>query len=107
MAAASEISGDIAAAGSAIAGLLLVYVGSLSASFGGFQPQEKRSVKAAYQRRAWFALIGLLLCLGAVGGSILGKWLCLSWLTIVSLALLLAGLGWVAVTGVLTVWEID
>jgi hypothetical protein len=106
MAKAVEVAGDIVAASSAIAGLILVYVGSLTASFGTYQPQERRTVLPSYRRRAWFAFIGLTLFLLSVALALGGKWLDLECMVVGSFWLLLTGLVWVGATAILSVLEI-
>lgn len=106
MARGAEVAGDIVAAGSAVAGLVLVYIGSLSAGFSAFQPQERRAVTPSYQRRAWFAFVGFALILVAVTLALIGKWLDIDCMAVSALWLLVVGLAWVLVTGVLTVMEI-
>lgn len=103
---AAEIGGDIAAAGSAVAGLILVYIGALSASFGTYQPQEKRAVRPSFQRRAWFAFAGLVILILSVALALIGKWLAINCLVLGALTLLGIGLAWVIVTAALTVMEI-
>ena len=106
MASAFDVASDIAAAGGAVSGLILVYIGALTNSFGAYQPQEKKSVLASYQRRAWFAFIGLLLFLASVTLAILGKWIGISALVVSAMTLLLLGFIWVAATAALSVLEI-
>ena len=106
MAKAVEVAGDIAAAGSAVSGLILVYVGALSASYGAFQPQERKAVLGSYQKRAWFAFIGLILFLFSVTLSLFGKWLELDCAIVAAMGLLLLGFCWVVATAVLTVLEL-
>jgi Na+/proline symporter len=74
-----EVAGDIVAAGSAAAGLILVYVGALSTGYSTFTAQERRSVKRSYRTRAWFALAGLVLFLISVALGLIGKWYDSDW----------------------------
>jgi hypothetical protein len=106
MASAGEISGDITAAASALAGLLLVYIGSLSASFATYQPTERRAVVSSYKRRAWFAFIGLAIFLVTVVLSLFGKLLVVPCLVLAALALLIIATIWTLVTAIFTVQEI-
>ena len=103
---AVEIAGDIVAAGAAVSGLILVYIGGLSASFATFQPQEKKSVRDSFLRRAWFAFVGLVLFLLAVTLALFGKWLSIPCMVVASLILLIVAFVWVLATAVLTVLEI-
>jgi hypothetical protein len=103
---AIEVSGDVAAAGSALAGLILVYLGAVVASFATFAPAEKRAVAGHHQGRAWFALVGLVLCLASVGLSLFAKWLDIPCMAVTGLSVLVLGLVWVIATAVLAVREI-
>ena len=102
----AETAGDIVAASSAIAGLILVYIGAISSSFASFQAQERRTVVGSHQRRAWFAFVGLVLLLLSVSLALCGKWLDVQCLTLAALVLLFVGLLWVIATAVLSVMEI-
>ncbi len=102
----ADVAGDIVAAASAIAGLILVYIGALSASFSTFEPQERRTVRGGFQLRAWFAFVGLSISLLALSLALIGKWLNIPCMAIFSLATLIFALFWVLATAVLTVMEI-
>lgn len=70
-----NLAGDVIAAGAALAGLLLVYIGSVATSFGGFEKAQQASVKGAHQLRAWLGFVGFMFALVASGLGIIGKWL--------------------------------
>jgi hypothetical protein len=106
MAQATEVAGDIVTAGSAISGLILVYIGSLTASFASYEPTEKRSVIGSYALRAWFAFVGLVLFMIAIVLALLGKWLDVPCLIIGAMMILFIALLWVIATAILTVMEI-
>jgi hypothetical protein len=67
------IAGDIASAGTALAGLLLVFMGSIATSFDTYEKTEKRTVLSRYRYRIWFAFLGLLLSLIAAVISLIAK----------------------------------
>ena len=46
-----EVGGDISAAATALAGLLLVFLGAIAVAFEGYQPQERNPIRGRYQRR--------------------------------------------------------
>jgi hypothetical protein len=60
---AVEVAGDVAAVSSAVAGLTLVFVGAISASYDSYEKSEQSSIRSRYQRRAWFAFAGLALAI--------------------------------------------
>ena len=70
MAALSEIAGDIAAAGSAISGLLLVYAGLFRPDSAVIERKNVGQSGSHSHGEHGFALFGLILCLLAVGSSI-------------------------------------
>lgn len=100
------IAGDVAAASGALAGLVLVYLASVTASFSGFQPAEKRSVLASHQKRVWFAFVGFALFLLCVCLALFGKWLAIPCMVIAALSLLVVAMAWLLATAILTVLEI-
>jgi len=104
---AIEVAGDIAAAGGALSGLMLVYMGALSSGFSTFEPMEKPAVRPSYQRRTWFAFAGLVLFLAAVTLALFGKLFDLPCVILGALALLLLGMGWLVATAVFTAMEIN
>ncbi len=101
-----SLTGDVIAAGAALAGLILVYLGSVASGYAGFAATEQRSVRASFQRRAWFAVVGVALAIAASGTALLGKWLsqiCLAGSSVVLLALAFI---WVVATAVLIAFEV-
>jgi hypothetical protein len=55
------LTGDVIAAGAALSGLILVYLGSVAAGYAGFDAAAQRTVRTSFQRRAWFAVVGVVL----------------------------------------------
>ena len=106
MTSAAEIGGDVVAAGSAIAGLMLVYIGALSSSYGTFDAREKPAVRASFQRRAWFAFVGLLLNALSIPFGLAAKGLDNSCALFASLGMLVLGVVWLVVVATLSVLEI-
>lgn len=51
-----SIAGETVTAATALAGLILVYLGSLAASYGTYQPTERKTVKSGFLKRAWLAV---------------------------------------------------
>ncbi len=52
------IAGDIAGAATALAGLLLVFLGAAANSFFGYEKTAQGSVRSKYKGRAWLAFAG-------------------------------------------------
>ena len=106
MGRAIEVAGDVAAAGSALAGLILVYLGTVLASYASFDARAQPVVRARHRTRAWFAFGGLAICLLSVGLALFAKWLDVNCMAISALLILALGLAWVLATAVLTILEI-
>ncbi len=106
MASPTEIGGDVVAAGSAVAGLMLVYIGALSTSYGTYDAKERSSVRGSFQRRAWFAFFGLLLNALSIPFGLAAKGLDSFCALYIGLGLLVFGIAWLAVVAVLSVLEI-
>jgi len=69
------LGGDVIAAGTALAGLILVYLGSVASEYGGFRTEDQGAVRSKFRRRAWFAVLGIVFSIAGSGMAILGKWL--------------------------------
>jgi hypothetical protein len=101
------LTGDVIAAGAALAGLILVYLGNVSAGYAGFARTEQGTVRASFQRRAWFAVVGIVFAIAASGAALLGKWLsqmCFAGAGVILLALALV---WVVATATLIAFEVS
>jgi hypothetical protein len=100
------LTGDVIAAGAALAGLILVYLGSVATGYATFERTQQGAVRASFQRRAWFGVVGVVLAIAASGTAVLGKWLshvCVAGSSVILLALALI---WVVVTAVLIALEV-
>jgi len=98
-----ELANDVLTGATALGGLILVYLGSVVSAFGACDAQQKRSVVAAFRKRAWFAFVGFAVAILSALCALAGKWLhveCVAGLSIVLLfiSLVLAiGTGWATV----------
>ncbi len=88
IALATEIAGDITAAGTALGGLLLVFVGFITTSFESYGAEAKSAVIGTYRWRGWLAVVGFIFALSSAAFAIAGKWSESSCLVGVSAALL-------------------
>nr|NUR37551.1 hypothetical protein [Sphingomonas sp.] len=102
-----EMASDIIGAGTAMAGLVLVFLGSVSNGFESYAPQERRSVVKKYRRRAWAAFAAFTLALVAALLGLLSKWLQLACLTGAGLILLILSFAAVLLLGFGEVREIE
>src|SRR6266536_5619741 len=69
------IAVDVVTGATALAGLVLVYLGSVASGFAGFLPEQQRTVRRRFQVRAWFAFVGMVLAILAAMLALIGKWL--------------------------------
>lgn len=83
-----EISGDVAAASAAFAGLVLVFFGASTASFDSYSEDQKNSVRWIYRRRAWPALAALFAALLSCGFSLYAKAASVCWSAVAGVCLL-------------------
>ncbi len=73
MAGIIDIAGDVASAGAATGGLILVFMGSAVAAFNGYDTTAQDSVRATFRTRVWTAFVGLLLAFGATTFALIAK----------------------------------
>jgi hypothetical protein len=67
-----NVAGEVVGASTALAGLILVYLGSIAASYASYETTQQGSVRLSHQRRIWLAFIGFVF---ALGSSALADWL--------------------------------
>ena len=107
MTGALEVAGDIAAASTALAGLLLVFLGAVANSFDSFDPVSQPAVLGKYQRRGWLVFTGFVMSLIAASASLTGKWVSSPTLVIISAAALGLSLLVILVAALLTAKDIS
>src|SRR5437763_1781484 len=88
---AHEIAGDILAAATALAGLLLVFMGAVSTAYASYEAQQQSAVLPQFRRRAWIAFAGFMLSVLSAISALAAKWFDCSAVATVSACLLLAG----------------
>lgn len=103
---AIALSGDVIAAGTALGGLILVYLGSVAAGYASYEKTQQSAVRAVFQRRAWFAFIGILFALVSSGLALAAKWSGGVCLATASIIILLLALAWAIIASLLIALEI-
>jgi hypothetical protein len=69
------IAGDLLAAGAALAGLVLVFLGGVLNAYDGYDTTQQVAVKKRYRLRAWSCLLGFVLAvLGSVFSFLARLW---------------------------------
>jgi uncharacterized membrane protein len=101
-----EVASDVANAGTPLAGLILIYIGTLVTAYTSYDATERKSVREKFLHRAYMALVGLLLALLAAALAIVGKWLGSECAADVSVWFLMAAFVWAVLTTVATIREI-
>ena len=92
MAGVLGVSGDIAAAATALSGLLVVFLGSIVASYDGFDPTSKAAVRQRFKDRAKLGAIGFFASLAAAVSALVGKWLDCPWFVVFAFLSLIVSL---------------
>jgi ABC-type Fe3+-siderophore transport system permease subunit len=103
---ALSIAGEIAGAATAMAGLILVFLGATATSFDSYQKQEQNSVRRRYQQRAWTAFAGFAFALAAAFSALLAKSITHEGWAVAGFILLVVALVLVVVAALTTVLEI-
>lgn len=106
MPSAVEIAGDISAAGAALAGLILVFIGAASTSFDSYDKQAQHAVRLRFQTRAWIAFVGFVFALLSVPAALIAKWLAVSCLSLAALVMLIASFAFALLAAGLAVRDI-
>jgi hypothetical protein len=101
-----EIAGDVVASGSALAGLILVYLGGVASSYASFDADAQSIVRARFRFKAWFAFAGVVLSIAAVGAALVAKWVSNECLATGSIVFLLVALVWGITIAALSALEI-
>ncbi|MGN6818247.1 MAG: hypothetical protein ACTHJR_06205 [Sphingomonas sp.] len=101
-----NVSGEVVTAGTALAGLILIYIGSLVTVYGGYGATEQKSVKLRFLARAWIVFVGFILALLSAALAVLGKWLNSPCTGDVSVWVLLAAFAWAVFATVQAIREI-
>jgi hypothetical protein len=106
--AALDIADAVVGAATATAGLVLVFLGAVSASYERYLPQERRpALKARYRLRGGVAFAGLILAVASAVFGLIAKWMQASSLTVAAFGLLTVSLGFVLYAAYLSLSEIE
>jgi hypothetical protein len=70
------VAGEVVTAATALAGLILIYIGTLVTAYETRQPGgERNAVKIKFLSRAWLAFVGFAFALSSAILSVIGKWI--------------------------------
>ena len=97
---------DVVAAGAALAGFILIYLGAVSTSFSTFDSVQQDAVRGMFAKRAWFAFAGIVLSLLTVALALLAKWTASDMESSVAVYLLFVTLLWSAIIALIAVLDV-
>jgi hypothetical protein len=102
----SHVADDLLTASTALAGLILVFVGNAAKGFDSYQTEQQDSVRAKYRRQGWLGVFGLVATLASAVLALLYNWASAAFIVHVSASLLLASLAAVCAAALFQVLEI-
>jgi len=102
----TESAGDVVTGATALAGLILVYLGSVASGYASFERDQQDTVRRSYEFRAWFGFAGMVFAISAAVLALLGKWLQSEGVAGAASVLLLIALIWGVAIALLTAREI-
>lgn len=100
------IAGDIIQGGTALAGLMIVFIGNATAGYSSFDKTQQKAVRDVFHQRAWFGFWGVFVAIIAVLLAVLAKWTGENSLAIAATFFLFGALAWAGVCAWSTAWEI-
>lgn len=100
------IAGDIIQGATALAGLMLVFIGNAVAGYSSYAKVQQQAVRAVYHQRAWFGFWGVFIAIIAVLLAVLAKWAGINGLAIAAVFFLLIALSWAGICAWSTAREI-
>jgi len=103
---AGSVAEQVLTAGTALAGLILVFLGNIVSGYESYERQARASVRARFQRRGWFAFVGFTASLLSAFAALAHNWADSGGLVFVSVAFLILSLVCVFVAAFLEVWGI-
>lgn len=69
-----ELASDVIAGSTTFAGLIIVYIGAVATSYGGYDRRAQAAVRDRYRRKAAIASVGIGIAASAACSALLGKW---------------------------------
>jgi hypothetical protein len=103
---AAHVADQVLTAATALAGLILVFLGNVVSSYESYDPQAKSSVRARFRWRGWFAFSGFAAALVSALLALAHNWQPENWLVVVAVGLLVASLACAFVAAIIQVLDI-
>jgi NAD/NADP transhydrogenase beta subunit len=101
-----SVTDDVVAGTTALAGLILVYLGNVASGLASFEEDERGAVRATYRFRAWFAFAGMVIAIVSTMLAITAKWSNSACIAVWAIVLLFLALFWGIALAFLTAREI-
>jgi hypothetical protein len=101
-----EVAGDIVAAATGLAGLMLVFMGTIASGFSSYETVQQDAVRGSYRRKIWFSFLGFLASIISAGTALLSKGYKCAELLPYSMYLLFAALVIAGIAAILSAMEI-
>ncbi|MCB0118005.1 MAG: hypothetical protein H6634_07755 [Anaerolineales bacterium] len=92
--------------GTALAGLILVFLGGVINAYESFEPTAREFVQPKYRLRAWISLIGFLFSILSALSALAWYWMNLPILTYISLTAILIAFAVLIAIAILAVKEV-
>jgi hypothetical protein len=103
-----ELSGDVLAAATTLAGLVLVFLAATVARFESYDAFFRdANLRARFKRRAWFIFVGFALAVAAAIFSLFGKWFHCEFFVLLAIGAFVIGSLWVVVSAIAMIREIE
>jgi hypothetical protein len=105
---ALEVSGDLLAAATTLAGLILVFLGTTYASYQSITGiLRDGTVRKKFRCRAWFMFIGFSLSLASALLGLIGKWFHHERYALAAVVLFVIALFWVLLAAIFLIRDIE
>ena len=79
------ITGDIIQGATALAGLMIVFLGNAVSGYSAYDKVQQKAVRDAFRQRAWFGFWGVFVAIVAALLAILAKWNGIYWIATASI----------------------
>lgn len=89
----TELAEQVLSCGTALAGLILVFLGGVVNAYHGYGAEHQGAVRASYQWRAWIGFLGFVVALSAALLALVALWAGCAALVPVGAALLIGCFG--------------
>ena len=93
----AQVADQLMTASTALAGLILIFIGNVVAGFESYEKPDRKPVISMFRRRGWLAFWGFAAALASSLSALASNWVEADWLIYGSVATLVGALGCVFV----------